>query len=46
MKDFMKDFGMWIGIAVIIFALGFNVYLGELNKIAMEKAKTVCVCKE
>lgn len=45
----MKDFGMWIGmalIAVIIFAVGLSVHLSELDKIAIAKAKTACVCKE
>lgn len=42
----MKDFGILIGIAAIIMAIGFCIHLCELDKIDMAKAKTVCVCKE
>ena len=42
----MKDFGILLGIAAIIMAIGFSIHLCEQDKNAMEKAKTVCVCKE
>lgn len=42
----MQEFGVLLGIAAIILALSFGVHLSEQDKIAMEKAKTVCVCKE
>lgn len=42
----MKDFGILIGIAAIIMAIGFSIHLCELDKINMAKAKTSCVCKE
>lgn len=42
----MREFGILIGIAAIIMACGYSIHLGELDKIATEKAKTACVCKE
>lgn len=42
----MREFGILIGLAAMILAFGFSIHLGEQDKIAMEKAKTVCVCKE
>lgn len=42
----MKDFSILIGIAAIIMAIGFSNHFSEQDKIAMEKAKTTCVCKD
>lgn len=42
----MSEFGTLIGIAAIILACGFGLHLEQQDKIAMEKVKNVCVCKE
>lgn len=42
----MQEFGILLGIAAIILASVFGLHLEQQDKIAMEKVKNVCVCKE